>query len=134
MSTILDLHNVVRALRPSGIDHYAGQAPGEPAAPWLVTSFERQETALSEASLPHSFTDALTVTIAALTEDQANLWLDRAATAFTGLQVIVDGWLIGALQAPHVRGPYPAGLTATDTNLRYQVIRATFRFTVSRII
>jgi hypothetical protein len=132
VTTIIDLHNAVRALRPDGINHHAGQAPGEPDAPWLVTSFERQETEISEASLPVAFTDALTVTIAALTEDQANYWLDEACRAFTGATLTADGWQIGALQPPSVRGPYAAGLTALDTNLRYQVVRATWRFTASR--
>lgn len=137
MKTILEMHEAVREQRPAGITHHRGQAPvgqnGEaPEAPWLVTSFERHETEVSEASMPVAFVDALTVTIAALTEDQANYWLDEADRAFTGARVTVEGWQIGALQGPDVRGPYPAGLTALDTDLRYQVVRATWRFTASR--
>lgn len=130
--SILHLHAAVRALLPAGVTHYLGQAPDDAEAPWLVSGFERQETEISEASLPLSFTDALTVTVAALTEDQANFILDAVCEALIGARVTVEGWQVGAIQPPYVRGPYPAGLKATDTDLRFQVIRATFGFTVSR--
>ncbi|WP_143483603.1 hypothetical protein [Propionicimonas paludicola] len=117
---------------PAGVTHHLGQAPDDAEAPWLVSSFERQETEISEASLPLSFTDALTVTIAALTEDQANFILDQVCESLIGTRVEVEGWQVGAIQPPSVRGPYAAGLKATDTDLKYQVIRATFPFTVSR--
>lgn len=130
--SILDLHGSIRALLPAGITTYAGQAPDDAVAPWIVSGFERQETEISEASLPHSFTDSITVTVAALTEDQANFILDQVCTALIGARVTVEGWSVGAIQPPSVRGPYAAGLKATDTDLKYQVIRATFGFTVSR--
>lgn len=130
--TILHLHGGVRAMLASDVAHYPGQAPDDAVAPWIVSSFERQETEVSEASLPHSFIDALTVTIAALTEDQANFILDQVCGALIGARVEVEGWSVGAIQPPNVRGPYAAGLKATDTDLKYQVIRATFPFTVSR--
>lgn len=130
--TIIDLHNAVRALLPAGVTHYLGQAPASPEAPWIVSSFERQESELSEVSTLSAFTDAITVTVAGLTEDQTNFWTAAVCDALTGAPVSVAGWSIGAIQAPSVRGPYLAGLTALDTNLRYQVARVTFRFTVSK--
>ena len=130
--TILHLHGAVRALLPSGVTHYAGQAPDDAVAPWIVSGFERQETEISEASLPHSFTDSITVTVAALTEDQANFILDQVCVALIGARVTAAGWSVGAIQPPSVRGPYAAGLTATSTDLKYQVVRGTFPFTVSR--
>lgn len=137
MATIIQMHNAVRDLLPSVVPHFPGQAPAkiegvENKPPWQVSGFAVQDYEVSEASLPSSFTDSITVTIAAFTEDQANQIFDMLCAALIGARVTVEGWQIGAIQPPDARGPYPAGLTATDTDLKYQVIRATFAFTASR--
>lgn len=132
MSTILDLHNAIRALRPSGIDHYPGQAPDGTDAPWLVTGFDAPDIDLSEAVQGISKTGTLTVTITTLTEDSTSWWTELADLAFIGARALVDGWTVGALVPGDRSGPYPAGLTALDTNLRFQVARLRYRFTYNR--
>lgn len=132
MSTILDLHNAIRALRPDGITHYPGQAPAEPEAPWIVTGFRAPEITTSEAGRDVARTGTLTVTVTGLTEDQANFIAAEVLDAFTGERVAVDGYSTGALIPADPTGPYPAGLDAADTNLRYQVVRVPFQFTYSR--
>lgn len=130
--SILTLHNAIREHRPTGIAHYVGQAPGTPTPPWLVTGFDAPDIATSEAAQGIAKTGTLTVTVATLTEDSTNFWADAVADAFTGARVNVEGWTVGALVPAGHRGPYPAGLTALDTNLRYQVARLSFQFTYSR--
>ena len=130
--SILTLHNALRALRPTGIDHYAGQAPANPTPPWLVTGFATPDITASEAALGIAKTGTLTVTIATLTEDATTVWVERVDECYVGARVQVEGWTVGALVAGVRSGPYPAGLTALDTNLRYQVARIGYRFTYSR--
>ncbi len=130
--SILDLHNAIRALCPNGITHHFGQAPATAAPPWIVTSFNAPEITTSEAVQQLAKTGTLAVTIATLTEDSTNFWADAVDTAFAGARVQLDGWTVGALVPDSRRGPYPAGLTATDTDLRFQVARIGFRFTYSR--
>lgn len=129
--SILTLHAAVRTLLPSGIDHYEGQAPGDPEAPWLVTAFTAPDLEITEGVVVAGSTGEMTVTIAAETEDAANFWAARVDAALLGGRVAVGGWSVGALTPGGRVGPYPAGLTATDTNLRYQVIRLAWRFTYS---
>ena len=132
MTTILDLHNAIRALRPSGIAHHVGQAPANPSPPWLVTGFAAPDITTSEAAQGIARTGTLTVTVASLTEDATNWWADRCDDELIGAQVVLAGWQVGALVPGGRRGPYPAGLTALDTNLKYQVARLDYRFTYGR--
>lgn len=76
-------------------------------------------------------TGTFRITIAALTADQAN-FIDDQMAGLAGARVAVDGWSIGALVPARAVGPYPAGLNATDTDLRYQVVRREWSFTYSK--
>lgn len=132
MSGILAVHGAIRGLIPAGIAHHEGQAPDTASPPWLVTGFSTPNVSTSEAAQGTSKTGTLTVTIATLTEDATNHWAGQVDDALVGARVDLDGWTVGALVPGDRRGPYPAGLTALDTNLRYQVARIGYRFTYSR--
>lgn len=141
MSSILAVHAAIRApLATLGVPHWPGQAPtivaatGEPpVAPWIVSGFALPDITPSEAAQGVAKTGTVTVTAATLTESATNHLMDRVDDLLDGLRVTVPGWTIGALLWESSRGPYPAGLTALDTNLAYQVARASWRFTYSRI-
>lgn len=126
MSTVLDLHGAIRALWTGSVTHHTGQAPDDAAAPWIVTGFDAPD------HYGPARVGTLVVTVAALTESQANFIAAAVDDTFSGARVAVDGFTVGALLADTPTGPYPAGLDATDTNLRFQVVRLPFRFTYSR--
>lgn len=131
MSAILHLHAAIRALLPSGITHYPGQAPKDAAAPWLVTGFTTPGPAVSEAALGVAHTGEVVVTVTTLTEDATNHWAATIDAALLGARVTAAGWTVGALTPGYHTSPYPAGVDALDTNLAYQVARLRYRFTYS---
>lgn len=132
--SILAVHAAIRALVPAGVTHHEGQAPTTAVAPWIVTGFNAPDPTTSEAAQGIAKTGTLTVTITTEAEDATNYWIEQVDDAFVGAVVALTGWQVGALTPGTRSGPYPAGLTSTDTNLRYQVARLGFRFTYSRNI
>lgn len=132
MSVILTLHQAIRALLPAGIPHHEGQAPDNAEAPWLVSTFTVPDLDLTEGVTVTAATGELVVTIAAETEAAANHWAGVVDAALVGAfaSPTPDYW-VGALTPGRRVGPYPAGRTAADTNLRYQVVRQAYRFTYS---
>ena len=130
--SILNLHAVIRALVPTGITPHVGQAPATAVAPWIVTGFDAPDITVSEAAQGISRTGTLTVTVTTETEDSTNFWAEKCDDAFVGVAPVLAGWSVGALTPGDRTGPYPAGMTATDTNLRFQVARLGYRFTYSR--
>lgn len=130
--SILALHTAVRALVPTGIAHHLGQAPATAVAPWIVSGFNAPDITTSEAAQGIAKTGTITFTISTETEDATNFWTEKVDDAALGATVALAGWQIGALVPGDRTGPYPAGLTATDTNLRFQVARLSYRFTYSR--
>jgi hypothetical protein len=125
------LHDAIRALAPSGIEHHVGQAPEGASAPWLVLTVETPDSQRSEAGTHVAGTGRLHVTVAARTEDEAHHWLDEVHAAWRSARVSAAGWQVGTLVQTQQSGPYPAGRTATDTNLQYQVAQVWFSFTCS---
>ena len=130
--SVLALHAAIRALMPTGITLYVGQAPATAVAPWIVTGFDAPDITTSEAAQGISKTGTLIATIATETEDATNFWTEKADDALFGVAPVLAGWSVGALIPGDRTGPYPAGMTATDTNLRYQETRLGYRFTYSR--
>jgi hypothetical protein len=127
------LHLALKALAPAGRTFYDDQAPGDATAPWLVGSLLVPESKVSLAATRHGSTAIFRVTVAAETGAQARVIAQEAEDAWTGVRMVVPGWTLGAVRPPRVRGPYAAGLTATDTNLRFQVVVLEFDLTASRV-
>lgn len=131
--SILTLHAAIRAAAPVGLLRYDDEAKATPdkplVAPWIVTGFSVPDLVLSEAVSVAGRTGELIVTIAALTASQANFIADQCDAAWAGFHVTAEGFTVGALVPGPRSGPYPAGLTATDTDLKYQVVKLAYRFT-----
>jgi hypothetical protein len=131
------LHDAIRALAPTiaGVPVYVAEVPLvdglPPAAPWLVLSVETPDSARSLAATHLAGTGRLRVTVCSATEDNAHYLIDAVTHAWRGARVHVDGWNVGALTQTQQSGPYKAGLTATDTDLKYQVAQLWFSFTCS---
>jgi hypothetical protein len=127
------LHDAIRALGPSSsvAPTYDGEAPGTAAAPWFVTNIETPDSIRSEAATHTAGTGRLRVTVTARTHNEAHYLLDAVYAAWRGKRVTVDGWNVGTLVQTEQSGPYKAGLTATDTDLRYYVAQVWFSFTCS---
>lgn len=133
MSNPQHLHLALKALAPAGRTFYDDQAPGTATAPWLVGSLSMPEPKPGEAGLSQGETGRWTVTVAAETAAQARVIAQECVTAWAGSRVTVAGYLLSILVHRESSGPYAAGLTATDTNLKYQVIRLGFDLTASQV-
>lgn len=132
MTTPAYLFNALKALRPSR-DFHDFQAPTGATAPWLVGNLQVPRPKPGLVANTHGATATWRVTIAATTGAQALVLADEAEKAWSGARIEVDGWVCGALRPPRMTGPYPAGATVTDTDLRYQVVVLEFDLTVSRL-
>lgn len=133
MSSILGLRAAIGALLPAGIQMYDGQADAGCAPPWLVLGVSVPQVETSEAAAGMGRTATVTVTVAAATSAQALFWADSVDQALVGARPAADGWVAGAITPGERTGPYPAGLTATDTDLRYQVARLGYQITYSPV-
>jgi hypothetical protein len=122
----------LRALAPAGRTVHDDQAPGTAVAPWIVVGLSVPETLLAETGT-HGGTARWWVTVSAQTAAQARVIAQECLDAWTEARVDVPGYLVGTLRPKVADGPYAAGLTATDTNLKYQVVRLGFDLTVSRV-
>jgi hypothetical protein len=132
VTTPQHLHLALKALAPAGLTFYDDEAKGAVTAPWLVGSLQFPQPKPSMAGTRHGATTFWRVTVAAATASHARVLAQEAEDAWSGARIDVEGWTAGAVQPPRVRGPFPAGLTATDMNLRYQVVVLEFDLTVSR--
>lgn len=131
MSNHVPLYQALYDLAPANVAHHVGEAPTDAVAPWLVLNVETPDSERNLAAGHLGGTLRLRVTCVA---DEVYLchWLiARADEAFRGARVAVDGWSTGALRRTGQSGPYKAGLTATDTNLRYQVAQLWYSLTAS---
>lgn len=131
MTTIQHVHNALRALAPAGRTIYDDQAADDAAAPWIVVGLRVPAPLLAEAGM-HGGVAEWVVTVCGETAAQARVVADECATAWAEARVTVSGWSVGALRQQEPTGPYPAGLDATDTDLRFQVVRLPFSLTLSR--
>jgi len=133
VTTPAHLFDALKALRPMSSTFYDFQAPSNPTPPWLVGNLQMPEPKPGLVGNTHGATAAWRITVAGATGSQALVVADDAEKAWSGKRITVDGWTCGALRPPRMTGPFPAGLTATDTNLRFQVITLEFDLTVSRL-
>lgn len=130
MSNPQHIHLALKALAPAGRTFYDDQAPGSPSPPWIVGSLQVPEAVLAETGT-HGGVARWTVTVAASTGSQARVVAQECMDAWNEARVSVPGWKIGTLRHKTATGPYPAGLTAADTDLRFQVVRLGFDLTLS---
>ena len=131
MSNPQHLHLALKALAPTGRTFYDDEAPGTGEAPWLVGSLQIPAPIPNLAGRKSAGTATWRLTVAALTGGQARVLASEAEDAWTGAYVTVAGYVVGSVRPPRVRGPYPAGRTATDTDLRFQVVVMEFDLTAS---
>jgi hypothetical protein len=132
VSTLQHLHNALRALAPAGRTVYDDQAPGTGNAPWVVVGLHVPTSILAMVGT-HGGTASWTVTVCGATAGQARVIADECDRAWSGARVDVPGYSLGALVPKGATGPYASGLTALDTDLRYQVVRLTYDVTLSRV-
>lgn len=133
MSNPQHIHLALKAFAPSGRTFYDDQAPGSPTAPWIVGGLQMPDAIESLAGRRVAGTAVWRVTVSAETAASARVIAWDCERAWSGRRVAVPGWVLGSVRPPRTRGPYPAGLTATDTNLRFQVVAMEFDLTVSEI-
>lgn len=133
MSNPEHIHRALKLLAPAGRTFFDDQASGSPTAPWIVGSLQMPDAIESLASRRIAGTAAWRVKVAASTAASARVIAWECEGAWSGRRVTVPGWTLSALRPPRATGPYPAGLTATDTNLAYQVVALEFDLTVSEI-
>lgn len=131
MSNPQHLHLALKALAPAGRTFYDDQAPGTAATPWLVGSLEMPESILHFAAGSHGGVARWWVTVSAATAAQARVVAHEAVVAWSGSRISVPGYVVSALSHRYSSGPYAAGMTALDTDLRFQVVRLGFDLTVS---
>lgn len=131
--SLIAVARALHALAPAGIAAFEGEAPSTVAAPWLVTNLESPASQEGETLTTTAATFTWRVTVAAATSLQCLGWISLATAAWRNARVEVPGHNIGTLRGPEVTGPYKAGLTATDTNLRFQVAQLRFSVTISTL-
>ncbi|GAB3166614.1 hypothetical protein GCM10027059_25830 [Myceligenerans halotolerans] len=133
MSNPEHIHLALAALAPVPHPFHDDEAPGNAVAPWLVGSLSMPDNIEGGAGSSHGGVARWWVTVAALTAGQARVIGEEARLAWSGARVAVAGYSLGVVVHRYSTGPYRAGLTATDTDLRYQVARLGFDLTISRI-
>lgn len=132
MSSPQHIHEALAALAPDGIQFHDDEAPGGAVAPWIVGSLSVPEGIEGGEGASHGGVARWWVTVSALTGSQARVQAERARQAWGGARVSVPGYALGVLVHRHSTGPYSAGMTAIDTNLRFRVVRLGFDLTMSR--
>ena len=125
------LHLALAALAPAGTAFHDDEAPGGGDPPWIVGGLQVPESILAETGT-HGGTARWWVTVSASNGAQARVVAQECMDAWDEARVSVPGWKLGTLRHKTATGPYPAGLTDTDTDLRFQVVRLGFDLTLSR--
>lgn len=135
MSNPEHIHRALAALAPAtptSPKFYDDEAPGDAPAPWFVGSLTMPEPKPNFAGGSHGGTAYWWLTVAAETAAAARVHAAAAIAAWSGARIDVDGYSLSAVVHRYARGPFRAGLTVTDTNLRYQVVRLRFDLTFSQ--
>lgn len=127
------IHNALKALAPATLPFHNDEAPGTAVAPWLVGSLAMPTPTANLAGGSHGGMARWWVTVAALTGSQARVHAAQAIGAWGGARVAVTGYSPFVVVHRTATGPYAAGLTATDTDLRFQVVRLGFDLVASSI-
>lgn len=133
MTTPAYLFAALKALRPPSRNFHDFQAPTGATAPWLVGNLQMPRPKPGLVANTHGATATFRVTVAATTGTQALVIASEAESAWSGKRLTVEGWICGALMPPRMTGPFAAGSTVTDTDLRFQVVVLEFDLTVSRL-
>lgn len=131
MTTLQHVHQALAALAPPGVTIYDDQAPQDAVAPWIVVGLQVPAAMRSETGT-HAGIATWQVTVCALTGAQARVFAGDCEAAWTGARLSLPGYRLGALQPGEPVGPYAAGMTVFDTNLKYQVVRLPFTVTLAR--
>lgn len=121
----------LHALAPADWPAFQGEAPATASAPWIVTSLEAPAAIEGETVTLSAGVWTWRVTAVGATYSQCLGVLGSVIDAWQNARVEVDGRSVGTLRGPSVTGPYKAGLTALDTNLRFQVSVARFTLVIA---
>ena len=122
----------IRALAPSGVTKYDGQAPSGAAMPYLVVNQSVPDIdSRSEASTPHGRVGQVLLTVAGATEDAVLGRLDVILPAFEGARPVVAGWNVSPLRQVGLVRVYPDS-TVTLPGGFPMVGKATFEYAVTR--
>lgn len=132
MSNPEHIHQALAARAPAGRTFYDDEAESSAVAPWIVGSLAMPEPRPNLAGGAHGGVARWWVTVSAATAGQARVIAQQAVDAWGGARVSVAGYSPFTLVHRHTSGPYAAGMTATDTDLRYQVIRLGFDLVASQ--
>lgn len=133
MSNPEHIHRALKALAPPARTFFDDQAPDTAEAPWLIGSLAMPEPRANLAGGSHGGIARWWVTVSALTGGQARVHAQEASDAWGGARVSVPGYSAFVLVQRYANGPYAAGLTATDTDLRFQVVRLGFDLVASQL-
>lgn len=132
MSNPQHIHDALKALKPSSRTFHDDEAPGNAVTPWIVGSLAMPEPRPNLVGGSHGGVARWWVTISGATAGQARVVAAEAVAAWSGKRVTVAGYSPFTVVHRTATGPYPAGLTATDTDLRFQVIRLGFDLVTSQ--
>lgn len=132
MSNPEHIQAALRALAPSGRSYFDDEASGDSVAPWLVGSLSMPSPRANLAGGSHGGVATWSVWVVGNTAGQARVNAQFAVDAWGGKRVAVDGYTPFTLVHRLTNGPYAAGRTVTDTNLRFQVIRLGFDLVASQ--
>lgn len=126
----------VRALVPTGLNDFDGQAPDGAPLPRVVTNQSLPGVVTrSEAGTAHARTGSVLLTLAGASEESVAWLWDRLYPAFEGARITVAGWSTSPLRMLEdelrIFPDWDAALTATNT---YPMVgKATFAYTVTEI-
>lgn len=134
MSNPEHIQVALKAIAPAGRTFHDDQAPTNAVAPWLVGSLEIPEPRPNLAGGSHGGVSRFWVTVAAKTGGQARVIAAEAIAAWGGKRVAVAGYSAFTVVHRTSSGPYAAGMTATDTDLRFQVVRLGFDLVASQTV
>lgn len=132
MSNPQHVQLALEALAPAGRTFYADEAPGSAEAPWVVGSLQIPASILAETG-SHGGVARWRVTVSGATAAQARVVSQECMDAWDEARISVPGWILGTLRHKTSSGPYAAGRTVTDTDLRFQVVHLGFDLTASRV-
>lgn len=134
--TLLALAGGIRALAPSGLATYVGEAPlgSKPSPPWLVLRVSVPGVdQRAESSTVSSFTARLQATLAGTSENSVLVNADRVQRAFEGARPVAEGWTCGPLLLVGAPSLYVDDVASAATNSRIHVAVLSFAATVVRL-
>lgn len=135
MAGILDINTAIASCIPrvDSWDYYINQEPETgKLPPWVIATITSSGRAYGEALTLISGTITITLRVAAHSIDAVNVLCDdHLIPGMQGITPHADGVALGSFIINSDSGTYRAGLTASDTALRYAVRVLTFTITWS---